>query len=418
MHNDNDLAHAIGNPPGWGMRWGLWVVLGALALLVSAAALISYSDVVEAPAVLTMRQPPFRVSTPTPRTVATLLVTDGTPVKQGQPLLMWQSGARLEDVEVLEKALNANTGLQQLARVFAGWNRHLQTGSIGPAFAAVRRAAQQLLNQQQDAHYQGRLHNLRKQVAEQQALARSLQQQLATLQQEVQLAADNVQRDSILLARHSLSGSEYDLTLGNFLRKKRELENLQAEQVRNRLMGQQLEAALLALQAQQTDAANAAKLELESALLQLRSAIEDWKSQYLLPAPLSGRVELPQERHNGQVIAAGEVIMRIVPADDNEAAIVCRAYLPASAIARIKPGMEGRLRLEAYPWQQHGEVEAQVQKIAAVPEKGSYEATLALSNGLKSTQGQELEFHHEMTGTVRITTNRRSLLRRLFEKLR
>ncbi|MAT55297.1 MAG: hypothetical protein CMN32_12520 [Saprospirales bacterium] len=418
MYKENDLEHVIGKPPGWGMRWGLWVVLAAMALLVLLAAVISYSDVVEAPAMLTTEQPPFRVVAPETRTIGKLLVTDGASLEENTPILLWQTDAEPADVQMLENSLSEAVNPVQLAGVFGNWTRPLRLGSIDPAFIAVRKAARQLLDHQNDPLSQSRLSNLRKQVAEQQALAISLQRQAHTLETELQLAAANVARDSTLLARRSLSESEYDQTRAFYLRKKRELENLQSEIVRNRLLGKQLEAQILDLRQSRASAGKAAQLAFETALLELKTAIESWKNGYLLKAPVSGVVAFPDSRRNGQVLAAGEVILSLVPENGHDARPYCRAWIPAADIAKLKTGMEARIRLEAYPWQQHGELEARIAKLAEVAENGVFEARLSLPNGLATTQGKDLEFHHELQGTVRITTEKRSLLKRLLTKLK
>ncbi len=418
MNQENDLDHIIGKPPGWGMRWGLWVVLAAMALLVLAAALISYADVVEAPAMLTTEQPPFRVVASETRTIGELLVEDGETVSVGDPLLLWKSDAVFRDVKTLENSLQNTGDLNLMAAVFGKWSRTLHLGSIEAAFIAVRKAARQLTDHENDVLYQSRLKNLRNQVAGQNALAVSLQRQEQTLREELQLAADNVAKDSTLLARHSLSESEFLQTSAFYLRKKRELETLQTEMLKNRLMGKQLEARILDLQQLHEEAGKAARLGFETALLELKASIENWKNSHIPEAPAGGKVQMPQQRRKGQVIAAGEVILRIVPKTGEGEVPHCRAWIPANAIAKVAPGLEARIRLEAYPWQQYGELEARLTNVAEAAENGAYPALLDLTQGLTTTQGMALKFHHEMTGTVRITTEKRNLLKRLFAKLK
>ncbi|RMD99794.1 MAG: HlyD family efflux transporter periplasmic adaptor subunit, partial [Bacteroidetes bacterium] len=197
-----------------------------------------------------------------------------------------------------------------------------------------------------------------------------------------------------------------------------ELENLQSEIVRNRLLGKQLEAQILDLRQSRASVGKAAQLAFETALLELKTAIDSWKNGYLLKAPVSGVMALPDSRRNGQVLAAGEVILSLVPENDHDARPYCRAWIPAADIAKLKTGMEARIRLEAYPWQQYGELEARITKLAEVAENGVFEARLSLPNGLATTNGKDLEFHHELQGTVRITTEKRSLLKRLLTNLK
>jgi hypothetical protein len=82
------------------------------------------------------------------------------------------------------------------------------------------------------------------------------------------------------------------------------------------------------------------------------------------------------------------------------------------------------IRLDGYPAPQYGALETSVARIALLPQSGSptsagmYTIDLHLPDTLCTTYGKIIPFRQEMSGQVRIITENRRVIARLFDRLR
>jgi len=103
--------------------------------------------------------------------------------------------------------------------------------------------------------------------------------------------------------------------------------------------------------------------ELSQRLIKARAKVD----HMVLRAPVSGVVQSLTINSPGQVIVAGEDVMRIVP-DDVGFEIEC--YLPNKDIGFVSVGQEAVVKIEAYPFTRYGTLAARVVKVGrdAIPE--------------------------------------------------
>ena len=86
-----------------------------------------------------------------------------------------------------------------------------------------------------------------------------------------------------------------------------------------------------------------------------------------LTSPIDGVVLGLTVTTLGQVIASGDEIMRIVPAD---AALEIECYLANKDVGFVKPGQAAVVKIESFPFTRYGTLSAQVRRVArdAIPE--------------------------------------------------
>lgn len=80
--------------------------------------------------------------------------------------------------------------------------------------------------------------------------------------------------------------------------------------------------------------------------------------------------------------------------------------------------MRAIIRLDGLPAQEYGALDSKVEYIALLPQKEEYLLDLSLSDSLISTYGKKLVFRQEMSGQVKIITENRRVLNRVFGQLR
>lgn len=101
-------------------------------------------------------------------------------------------------------------------------------------------------------------------------------------------------------------------------------------------------------------------------------------------SPVAGTVTASSVTSPGQVVSAGEEIMRIVP-DGSELEIT--SYLPNSEIGFVKTGQIAEVKIDAFPFTRYGTVKADVLRIDhdAIPEADAAQAEGSPNHASKST---------------------------------
>lgn len=147
----------------------------------------------------------------------------------------------------------------------------------------------------------------------------------------------------------------------------------------------------------------------------------DLASGYVLTSPVAGTVTALTARL-GQSIAGEQQLMMIVP---DGARMRAEIYVPTSAAAFVAPGQEVRLAIDAFPYATFGTVRGRIIEVSGATVVRStsagptpaYLVVAALPRSTVSAFGREQRLMPGMTFTARIVTERRSLLRWLFEPL-
>ncbi|MEK7255449.1 MAG: HlyD family efflux transporter periplasmic adaptor subunit [Bacteroidota bacterium] len=427
LNEQNELEAIIGNPPGWTLRWGLLVLLLGLALLAVIAWFVSYPDVVQARAVLTTERPPIRLAANQSAKISQLLVKNGQAVEAGEMLAVLENPASWVDVEQLDSFVDSLNRAANNDWLTVNPPENLQLGSLQATFSAFSQSLKDLqFFLKQDLNFL-KISNLQRQMSEIQTLNRSLKKQVGTLAQEVNIARQKVERERPFADGQTITRLEFEETQAHLLRLERQLEALASDTLQNRLRLRQMEGQILDLQQVQSDNNNERELAFRSDLQRLTAEIDAWKQTWLLTAPVAGEVALTRAWSEQQFVKAGEEVLTIVP-QAGAGRIVGKALLTSIGSGKVKVGMPVHLRLDDFPYTEFGTLDGKVERIAAVPVAVSpsgagggggqgYEVEISVPENLTTSHGKTVPFRQEMQGTARIVTEKRSLLKRVMEKI-
>lgn len=150
---------------------------------------------------------------------------------------------------------------------------------------------------------------------------------------------------------------------------------------------------------------------------QLKKAIYDWESRYVLRAEMAGTVSFLDFWSINQQVSPNDLIFTIIPLK-NERHI---AKLKVSALnsGKLSTGQKVFLQLENYPEKEYGQLESTIGHISSVTdEEGNYLVDVILNEKLVTTYGREIRFKSEMRGSATIITEDLRLLERFFYQVR
>jgi HlyD family secretion protein len=186
----------------------------------------------------------------------------------------------------------------------------------------------------------------------------------------------------------------------------------------------QLENSILSNESQQINKQKQIE-ELEHAISQqkgifrqelqtLQSKVENWTQQYIITAPIEGKITFIVPLQENQFILAGKVVGYVNPPDSRYYAQIT---LPQNNFGKISTGQKVQLRFDAYPYQEFGFVEGDLDYISKIPTDSGFLATVALPSGLVTCYKKQLQYRNGLRSQALVITKDMRLLQRLYYNL-
>lgn len=164
-------------------------------------------------------------------------------------------------------------------------------------------------------------------------------------------------------------------------------------------------------------------LEQQNRIARLQSEIaaaEQALRHTTITAPFAGVVTAVEVRGRGAVLRAGQTVATIAPSD---APLVVEARVSNKDIAFVEPGLPAKLKLDAFPYQEYGVVEATVGAVAPdaqANEDGSsfYKVLITPRRTSINARGKTVALRPGLALGAEIITERKTILSLLFEPFR
>ncbi|OWV69409.1 secretion protein HylD [Rhizobium sp. R634] len=178
--------------------------------------------------------------------------------------------------------------------------------------------------------------------------------------------------------------------------------------------------------------------DLEQRLAKTRSEL----GQMTIRSPIDGIVQASSISTEGQVVTAGEEVLRVVPAGR---ALELEVYVPNRDIGFLHVGQPAIVKLDAFPFTQYGTVSATISKVAtdAIPEPDAarreddpaaapqasmfagaertqnlvFAVTLTLEKDAVTADGTDVPLSPGMSATAEVRTGSRRILSYVFSPL-
>lgn len=375
--------------------WAAWSMFAALLLAVVFLCLSDYSRKERVRGVIEPVKGLIRVRVPAGGVVEQVPVREGQRVVPGQALILLRSDSFVPEVGDMNQSMAA-----ELEHVQAGLQGQIDNERMRHATQSdANRARMSLVERQLQA------------IAEQRAvfdrrvaINDDLLEKLVSLGQRGYASQLEIgrQEDTTLalsLQRQELVGREVSLR-----------DQQQALATEQAMLPGTHRDALARLEAQKADISN-----------QLLRVKGDHASE--VKASMAGRVSGIVVRQ-GQHLSGAQVVMNIVPDDSALHAVL---HLPEKAVGFVAEGQQVRIRLDAFPYQRFGSQPARVVEIgdtlvypdppeaATAAAEPSYRVLADLGNDSVEGYGRAFALRPGMEFEADIITERRSLLRWLFD---
>lgn len=417
-----EVQEILGTPPGWLVRWGTTVILLGFTLLLGVAFFLRYPDVVSSEKLsLTTADPPVDVVVRMDGRVASLMVRDTSIVAEKQPLAILQNTAHYPDVVRLDTLVDQwlKFNVEDFRALF--YPDSLRLGELQPDYAVFIRDLEDF-----KFGSSSRSQSVQSNITAIQLQIRQLEQSISFDQRAMKRANDQLKTAEELFERQKSLFKQGLIAETKLEEERQKLMALERERdlLENNILNKNREIISLKSNAQnanfgQEETSTVSTTRLMASLKALRSSLDRWTMNYVLTAPISGKVAL-----NGltlqQYLRNGETAMTIIPQSLDK--IVGRVMLPVEKSGKVMVGQEVIIKLDNYPYQEFGALSGKVASKSAVPKNREYtilvdQLNLTRSGKLLTSANKEIPFEQQLLGTAEIITDKKGFLERIMEQV-
>jgi len=154
-----------------------------------------------------------------------------------------------------------------------------------------------------------------------------LNQQRIT-EEQFAIAQKQYSRDSTLHVKGVISDQDLETTKNTFLQSLASRDNMHSSLQNMQIQIGQLKESLLDTEEQGTEKLNSLQTQLQSLVSQLKTGIQDWELNYVLQAPIDGKITFTSYWVENQNVTAGGAVFTIIPS--GTIPIIGKALLPVA----------------------------------------------------------------------------------------
>jgi HlyD family secretion protein len=345
-------------------------------------------------------------------------VKDNQSVKAGDYLAVVDNPAQTGDVRLLKQYLDT-LDLEQIVHLSIP-DKNMKVGTLQNLYASFYVSLFNYREYLRELYYPQKMTLTKERINQYEVQYKSLLRQQKIMKEQFELTRKGYVRDSNMYVKGGLSGKELDSSKSRYLEGLLSLENMQSSLNNMRIEIDRLKESLFDASHQDTEEGNSLLSQLQSLLSQLKTEIRGWELNYVLSAPIDGKITFTSYWIENQNVASGSEIFTIVP--ENEFQIIGKAMLPIARSGKVTMGQKVNIRLENFPENEYGILRGVVQNVSLVPvqqgEAAYYTLKITLPDKLLTTYKKELPYLPNMQGQAGIITADISLLERFFAPLK
>lgn len=382
--------------------------------------------------------------------ITAINVKNGSRVRAGEVLLTLDPTEAIADRDAQARDLEAARGevARRKAAIIAAHTDTLQPLPIDfPASVSepVRQREQKVLSADM-AQLQSTIASFKAQLAEKAAAKQRLTATIAERAKLIALSEERVSMRKQLQARGASSRAliiealqQYETQIANDIQDRGELIETEAAM---RALGRKIDEAItkfVADQSQKLADIEGKRDHLEEALIKAKYKVK----HMTLRAPIDGTVQQLGVTTIGQVVAAGQSLLAVVPLD---APVQVEAMIPNQDIGFVGVGQSAVVKVDAFPFTRYGTIEAKVTEVSrdAVDRRSAstlsdalnaakiqpsqpnqppkpddlvFPATLKLAKNYFEVGGKEIRLRPGMAVTAEIKTGKRRVIDYLLSPL-
>ncbi|WP_310688878.1 HlyD family efflux transporter periplasmic adaptor subunit [Aliifodinibius sp. S!AR15-10] len=284
-------------------------------------------------------------------------------------------------------------------------------GDLQDSFQSFEQSFREFTTYLPGGFYIKKRESLQQELEYTQELLNKLRQQKKIQQAELEIARQRYEAQKKLAEKEMVAPIEFARQESDYHAKQLPLQQTESAIIRNYVEQATQEQQILELE-KQIDEQKSVFLQ---ALNTLESAIEEWKEQYLLIAPVSGRLIYAGILQENQMLRTGQEVLYIQPENTH---FFGEMALSQNSLGKVREGQRVQVRFSSYPYQEFGTVTGRLDYLSNIPVQDSvFLGKVRFPEGLTTNYGQELKPKNGMMGQAEIITQDMRLLERFYNNV-
>ena len=416
LKHTDELHDIITAHPNRFVRAGTGLFFLLLATLLLLSWFIKFPTTVQCAFFMTSSNAPKPVVSRVSSRLARILVRERQVVEAGQPLAYIESPADYNEV------LRLSTHLDSLYRRLADARSpamlasapyiptHL--GELQVKYEVFAQASRQLRSMGTRGFYAQKEHLLRAELGTLQRQEKNLGAQKKLYRDDWRLARQELKAQQGLARQGVIAAADFRREESREIAKQFPVKQAEAAHLSNEAAQRAKQQELLDLHKLLDDQYDAYVQGLNT----LRSAIDDWKSRYVLTAPGPGQVHFSGMLEANQAVRPNEEVFFI---SSSAVQYYGEMLVPQQNLGKVRVGQQVLIKLDGYPFSEFGLVEGRVASLSEMPTaKNNFLAKVNLSHGLVTTYGKKIVYRNRISARADIITEDTRLLQRILYQLR
>ncbi len=408
VHSD-DLQEIIAKPPSWLLKRGISIILLTILILLGMSVFIRYPEMVRTRVRFNTEDAPKVVAAKITGNLVRLLVKEGTWVGTGTSLAYLESTAdHVQVTQLLEslQQLRQDNRLYNLEKLVSP--KALNLGELQSSYQNFYLAYLNFLSSGERGIYHKRRSVI---YAESDNLKQQYEknsQAIILQQQQLGLAEREFEKYKMLADKKVISPAELEEKEALLLAKRQTIP-----QMENNLIAYQ--GNLLSKDKELMEIENQISEERKKFVQSLNSFIseaENWKKQYILSSPATGKVIYGDFLQTNQQVRAGQNIFYINPRDERYYGEI---LLLQESSGKVKKGQRVLIKVRSYPFEEYGYLTGNLEYLSDIPIKDSvFFGKIELK---RSFQDSLIRLKPGLLGEGEIITDDKSIFRRIWDNL-
>ncbi len=414
-----EVQEILGTPPSWLVRWGTTVAFFAVGVLVWMTFYISYPDVVSGPIKVTSTEPPRKIYAENAGTIARVLVRNEQIVDRGTALLSFRSTATVDDVMSFETALDQVEELNDSSLLAFNPPTNLLLGDIQDELYNFLEKQEEYRQNRSGRNSRGSIRDKEREIERLEREIRGNNKEQQRLQDQIEALGVQSSKQQQLYQDRKISLRQWRETQDNLRSLERARQGVVSDTKNKQFNIQMLRNQIRGARVDSRETSYEAFEALKASFIDMQEAVEAWKKQYLVTAPIRGMVAFTNKDVNiseQQFILKETELLSVVPTEATETKGMMSLSLDGSG--KVEPGQEVIVKFKSYPFYEYGAVKGEVKWKGKIPSENTIPVEITFPNGLKTTRDKTIEPAQEMNGTAEIIISKKRLVDKIFEDFR
>lgn len=410
QNNSEEIKEIITSVPAWILRWGIALIFAILLGILLLSSFIRYPDVVKATVKINSLNAPKTVLAHQTGKLVKILANENALVEINQPLAFIESTANHSDVILFAERLKAlNIKLMSGSAIVANdlVTNNLNLGELQGNYQSFHQEYIAFLNTQNNGFYHTQKAFLQKDLTEIKKLQNQIHQQQKIQQQEYANAEEEYKAYQSLKSKNVISNNEFKQQENKYLSSKYPLQQSTTALLNNNTSYLSKEKEIATLD-------NTIREQQAKFLQALNSMLNDtkeWLRNYVVTAPLDGRLGYAGILQENQNVAINQELFIVNPGNTN---FFGEVAIPQYNMGKVNLGQKTLIKMRSFPFEEFGAINGKVSFITDVALKDSvFIAKIDFGKFENKNNALPITLKNGMIGDAEIITRESSLLQRL-----